>query len=138
MVFYVLRNSEHSAPVVRAREQRTFLAPSTLSSTVAGAVDDDSSLDGRVVVESGARVVASTIRGPVVIGADTTIEHSLVGPFSAIGNRCVVQHSEIEHSVVMDDSSLIEIARLEDPQAERPDVVHRGDHARDTSPHGAC
>ena len=39
---------------------------------------------------------------------------SFIGPFSAIGGQCVVERSEIEHSVVMDGSSIIDIARLED------------------------
>ena len=33
-------------------------------------VDDDSVIDGRVIVEAGAQIVNSTIRGPVAIGAD--------------------------------------------------------------------
>ena len=79
-----------------------------------GHVDDASVIEGRVVVGEGARVVNSTIRGPVAIGARTLVEDSFIGPFSAIGNGCIVRHSEVEHSVVMDDSSVIDIARLED------------------------
>ncbi len=85
-----------------------------IETRIDGKVDDRSVLDGRVVIAEGAEVVGSTIRGPVVIGADTRIEDSFIGPFSAVGNRCTVEHSEIEHSVLMDDSSVIEIARLED------------------------
>ena len=50
----------------------------------------------------------------VAIGAGTTVTDSFIGPFSAVGNQCVVDRSEIEHSVIMDRSSVIEIARLED------------------------
>ncbi len=39
---------------------------------------------------------------------------SFIGPFSAVGNDCVVSHSEIEHSVIMDGSTVTDIARLED------------------------
>ncbi len=63
----------------------------TLERRIDGEVDDESELDGRVVVEAGARVVRSRIRGPVVIGAGTTITDSFVGPFSAIGVRCVIE-----------------------------------------------
>ena len=59
-------------------------------------------------------VINSTIRGPVVIGADTRIENSFIGPYTAIGGGCSVDGSEVEHSVVMDGSSIIGIARLED------------------------
>ena len=59
-------------------------------------------------------VINSTIRGPVVIGSDTRIENSFIGPYSAIGAGCSVDGSEVEHSVVMDGSSIVGIARLED------------------------
>lgn len=96
-----------------------------LEPRIDGEVDEQSSIEGRVVVEAGARVVNSTIRGPVAIGAGTTIVDSFVGPFSAIGNRCTVERSEIEHSVVMDDSSIVEIARLEDSLIGSDAIVQR-------------
>ena len=79
-----------------------------------GKVDESSSIDGRVRIAAGAMVINSTIRGPVVIGPDTRIENSFIGPYTAIGGGCSVEGSEVEHSVVMDGSSIIGIARLED------------------------
>jgi glucose-1-phosphate thymidylyltransferase len=81
---------------------------------IEGKVDESSSIDGRVRVAAGAMVINSTIRGPVVIGADTRIENSFIGPYTAIGAGCNVDGSEVEHSVVMDGSSILGIARLED------------------------
>ena len=81
---------------------------------IEGKVDESSSIDGRVRIAAGAMVINSTIRGPVVIGADTRIENSFIGPFTAIGAGCSVDGSEVEHSVVMDGSSIVGIARLED------------------------
>ncbi len=86
----------------------------TVERRIDGDVDDASELDGRVVVEAGARVVRSRIRGPAVIGAGTTITDSFVGPFSAIGERCVIERSEIEHSVILDDCRVLGVGRLED------------------------
>ena len=96
-----------------------------IESRVEGSVDATSVLDGRVVVERGAEVVNSTIRGPVVIGAGTRVVDSFIGPFSAVGNGCEVVNSEIEHSVVMDDSRIIDIARLEDSLIGSDAVVTR-------------
>jgi glucose-1-phosphate thymidylyltransferase len=79
-----------------------------------GDVDAASSIDGRVVVEAGAVVRNSTLRGPLVIGAGATITDSFIGPYSAIGNGCEVVHSEIEHSVIMERSRIVDIPRLED------------------------
>ena len=81
---------------------------------IEGKVDESSSIDGRVRVAAGAMVINSTIRGPVVIGADTRVENSFIGPYSAIGAGCSVEGSEVEHSVVMDGSTIVGIARLED------------------------
>jgi glucose-1-phosphate thymidylyltransferase len=96
-----------------------------IETRIDGEVDDRSTIDGRVVVEAGASVVASTLRGPLIIGAGTVVEHSFIGPFSAIGNGCEVRHSEVEHSVIMDDSKIIDIQRLEDSLIGREAVVSR-------------
>ena len=79
-----------------------------------GAIDEASQVDGRVVVERGAAIRHSVLRGPIIIGADTTVTDSFIGPFSAIGQRCVVERSEIEHSVVLDDSRILAAGRIED------------------------
>jgi glucose-1-phosphate thymidylyltransferase len=50
----------------------------------------------------------------VIVGAGTTIEDSYVGPFTAIGSRCVVEKSELEHSVILDDCRVIGAGPLED------------------------
>jgi glucose-1-phosphate thymidylyltransferase len=109
---------------------------------VDGTVDDLSVLDGKVVVEAGASVVNSTIRGPVAIGAGTRVVDSFIGPFSAIGASCEVLNSEVEHSVVMDRSRIVDIPRIEDSLIGREVEVLRskarpralrvmvGDHCR--------
>lgn len=96
-----------------------------LERRIDGTVDAGSVLDGRVVVAEGAEVVNSTIRGPVAIGPGTRVVDSFIGPFSAIGGRCEVVNSEIEHSVVMDDSKVIDIPRLEDSLIGSDAVVAR-------------
>jgi glucose-1-phosphate thymidylyltransferase len=92
---------------------------------VDGTVDATSVLDGRVVIEEGAEIVNSTLRGPLAIGSRTRIVDSFIGPFSAIGAGCEIVNSEIEHSVVMDDSHVHDIARLEDSLVGRETVIRR-------------
>jgi glucose-1-phosphate thymidylyltransferase len=79
-----------------------------------GGVDADSQLDGRVVVEAGARVVRSHIRGPAIIGAGSEVVDSFIGPFSAIGPGCLIEHSEIEHSVLLGSARVVDAGRIED------------------------
>ncbi len=90
-----------------------------------GSVDDNSVIDGRVVVAAGAQIVNSTIRGPAAVGAGTRVVDSFIGPYSAIGNGCEVSNSEIEHSVVMDNSRIIDILRLEDSLIGSDAVITR-------------
>ena len=92
---------------------------------IEGSVDSASSVDGRVVVAAGAEIVNSTVRGPVVIGCNTRIVDSFIGPFSAIGDGCTITHSEVEHSVVMDGSTITDIPRLEDSLIGRETVLTR-------------
>jgi glucose-1-phosphate thymidylyltransferase len=92
---------------------------------VDGTVDERSVIDGRVVIEAGAEIVNSTVRGPAAIGAGTRVVDSFIGPFSAVGGNCEVVNSEIEHSVVMDDSSIIDVPRLEDSLIGSDAVVRR-------------
>jgi glucose-1-phosphate thymidylyltransferase len=92
---------------------------------VDGTVDEASTIDGRVIIDAGAEIVNSTLRGPIAIGAGTRVVDSFVGPFSAIGAGCEIVNSEIEHSVVMDDSKVLDIPRLEDSLIGREAVVQR-------------
>ena len=85
----------------------------TFEPKVDGDVDDESELVGRVVIEAGATVRSSRIVGPVIIGSGTRIETSYVGPFTSIGNDCVVAESEIEFSIVLQGSSLEGVRRVE-------------------------
>jgi glucose-1-phosphate thymidylyltransferase len=96
-----------------------------IETRIDGSVDDDSVIDGRVIVEVGAQIINSTIRGPVAIGAGAVIVDSFIGPFSAIGAGCEVRHSEVEHSVIMENSQIIDIPRLEDSLIGSDAVVSR-------------
>jgi glucose-1-phosphate thymidylyltransferase len=96
-----------------------------LATRIDGSVDATSVVDGKVVIDEGAEIVNSTLRGPLAIGRATRVVDSFVGPFSAIGNSCEIVNSEIEHSVVMDGSRVLDIPRLEDSLIGREAVVTR-------------
>lgn len=92
---------------------------------VDGDLDPDSEVVGEVVVESGAKLVRSKIRGPAVIGPGARLEDAFVGPFTAIGADCVLERCEVEHSVVMDGCTIRDIPRLEDSLVGREVVLTR-------------
>jgi glucose-1-phosphate thymidylyltransferase len=66
-----------------------------------GEIDEDSRVEGRVVVEPGAKISGSVVRGPAVIGAGARIEDAYVGPYTSIGEDVLICRSEIEHSIVL-------------------------------------
>ncbi|RMG00182.1 MAG: glucose-1-phosphate thymidylyltransferase [Nitrospirae bacterium] len=93
-----------------------------------GRVDKKSTVMGRVTLEKGVQVVNSVIRGPVRVGRGSVIENSFVGPFTSIGEKVVVRNSVIEHSVILDDTEILDIERLEDSLIGRSARVVSGDH----------
>jgi len=48
----------------------------------------------------------SVVRGPVIIGRGCTISNSYIGPYTSIGDSCMVTDSEIEGSIVMDGTKI--------------------------------
>jgi glucose-1-phosphate thymidylyltransferase len=82
----------------------------TLDRRVEGSVDAESRIEGKVVIEAGATVERSVIRGPVIIGRGARIVHAYVGPFTAIMNDVEIQDSEIEYSIVLEGSSIRDLA----------------------------
>ncbi len=72
-----------------------------LETRLEGEIDDASKVEGRVVVEAGARVAGSVIRGPAVIGAGACIEDAYIGPYTSIGENVHVRRSEVEHSIIL-------------------------------------
>jgi glucose-1-phosphate thymidylyltransferase len=97
----------------------------TLEPRIDGTIDEASQVDGRVVVEEGAVVVGSHVRGPAIIGAGARIENTYIGPFTAIAADCVVVDSEVEHSVVLERSRIEGVPRLTDSLIGRDTLVHR-------------
>lgn len=73
----------------------------TLEARVEGSVDESSNVTGKVVVEQDAEIIASTIRGPAIIGKGTRIRNSYVGPFTSIHDGVLVDGSEVEHSIIL-------------------------------------
>jgi len=97
----------------------------TLEQRIDGAVDEASRVEGRVVVEAGAKLVDSHVRGPAIIGAGTQLTNTYVGPFTAIASDCELVDSEIEHSVVLERTRIVGVPRLTDSLIGRDTEVRR-------------
>ena len=57
----------------------------------------------------------SVVRGPSIIGERTRIVNSYVGPFTSIYHDVEIEDSEIERSIVLEESVIRDIpARIQD------------------------
>jgi len=85
----------------------------------------ESKIEGRVDIAKTAIVKNSTIRGPVVIGDNCSIESSFIGPFTSIGNSSKVSNSSIEYSVLLEGSDIFNVKRLQESLVGRHAKVYR-------------
>jgi glucose-1-phosphate thymidylyltransferase len=72
----------------------------TISTRIEGELVD-SQVDGRVIVEAGARLERSSVRGPAVIGAGAQLTDAYIGPYTAVGDGCVIVNAEVEHAILL-------------------------------------
>lgn len=94
-----------------------------LETRVRGRVDQESRVEFKVVIEKGARVTRSVVRGPAIIGKGALIEDSYIGPFTSIDEGCRISGSEIEHSIVLAGSSVRNMPRRIEDSLIGSDVV---------------
>src|SRR5579859_291773 len=65
-----------------------------------------SQVDGRVIIGPGARLERSSVRGPAIIGAGAQLRDCYVGPYTAVGEGCTIEHAEVEHSILLAGSAV--------------------------------
>jgi glucose-1-phosphate thymidylyltransferase len=88
----------------------------------------ESQVDGRVVIEPGARLERCTVRGPAVIGAGAHLMDCYVGPYTAIGEGCTIENAEVEHSILLAGASVRGLAgRMESSLLGRNVRIGRDD-----------
>src|SRR4051812_41787086 len=105
----------------------------TIIPRIDGHVDEGSRVEGRVVIEAGARIQTSVVRGPAIIGAGTHLVDTYVGPYTAIGADCELRDAEIEHSVVLERSRIIGVHHIHDSLLGREvEVVRSGERPKAT------
>ncbi len=80
----------------------------TIEERVEGDVDEGSTIQFKVIIEEGAEIRNSVIRGPAIIGAKTVIRNAYVGPFTSIDANCRVENVEIQHSIVSENTVIMD------------------------------
>ena len=99
----------------------------TFAASGAEGADAASRVEGKVVLERGARLERSTVRGPAIIGAGAEIRDAYVGPYTSIGADCRIDRCEIENSIVLEGSRLERIpVRIADSLIGKNVRIHPG------------
>jgi glucose-1-phosphate thymidylyltransferase len=99
-----------------------------LSARNDGRVSGNSSLIGNVVIETGAEIINSVIRGPAIIGEGARVENAYVGPFTSLYHGVHIRNSEIEHSIVLENSRILDVrTRIADSLIGKDVVIRRDD-----------
>jgi glucose-1-phosphate thymidylyltransferase len=97
-----------------------------LTRHVEGRVNQASKVNGEVIIEKGACVENSIIRGPAIIGAKTEIFHAYVGPFTSIQEDCRIVRTEIENSIVLQGSEICDIgSRIDESLIGRETKIYK-------------
>jgi glucose-1-phosphate thymidylyltransferase len=78
----------------------------TLPGGIHGEMDAASHVMGRVQIGSGTRLTNTTVRGPAIIGENCVISNAFIGPYTSIANNVTIDNVEMEHSIVLDNTSL--------------------------------
>ena len=87
----------------------------------------DAQIGGRVVVEPGARLERTSVRGPAIVGAGARLVDAYVGPYTAIGEGCVIENAEVEHSILLSGCSVRGLdGRMESSLLGRNVTIGRG------------
>jgi glucose-1-phosphate thymidylyltransferase len=89
----------------------------------------DAQVEGRVVVEKGARLERTLVRGPAIIGAGARVTDAYIGPYSAIDENVTIERAEIEHSIVMEDSTITDLGGRMEASLIGRNVSLRRNHA---------
>jgi glucose-1-phosphate thymidylyltransferase len=88
----------------------------------------DSKIEGRVIVEAGARLERSVVRGPAVIGSGARIVDAYVGPYTSIDAGVTIERAEVEHSILLAGASVTDLdSRMEASLLGRNVQLARGD-----------
>ena len=96
-----------------------------------GEIDAGSQVAGRVEVGEGTSIENSTLRGPASIAEGCKVTNSFIGPFTSIGTGTVIEHSSLEHSVILESCHILGIERLADSVIGRgTDVIKGGQNLK--------
>jgi glucose-1-phosphate thymidylyltransferase len=74
-------------------------------------VVEDSVLNGKVGTGDGTTITGSRLDGPVLLGEGCRIVNSCIGPYVSVGNRSVIENSNVRNTVIDADVLVADLKR---------------------------
>jgi glucose-1-phosphate thymidylyltransferase len=111
----------------------------TIPGEIKGQVDEESTVNGKIQVKTGTRIIKSTITGPVSIAENCTIYNSRINAFTSIGPGTTIKNSSLGASIILDNSCIDGIQCLSNSvigrnveirQTNKDKVFFLGDHSQ--------
>lgn len=90
-------------------EANRIILDTRLDIAIAGNVDEQSQVIGRVKIGAGSKIINSTIRGPIIIGKNCHIERCFIGPYTSIADGAKLIEADVEHSVILQAAKVLGI-----------------------------
>ena len=59
-----------------------------------------------MIIQAGATLERCTVRGPAIIGHGAQLRDAYIGPYTAIGPHCTIHDAEVEHSILLEGSTV--------------------------------
>jgi glucose-1-phosphate thymidylyltransferase len=69
---------------------------------ILGEVSPDSTIGAGVIIQPGAKIINSIIRGPSIIGENTVVENAYIGANTSIYHDCTIRNCELERCIVLE------------------------------------
>jgi glucose-1-phosphate thymidylyltransferase len=82
-------------------EANRIILDTCLQSTIAGKIDEQSRINGRVEIGPDTEIINCIIRGPVTIGSKCYLENCFIGPYTSIASEVRLVDTDLEHSVIL-------------------------------------
>jgi glucose-1-phosphate thymidylyltransferase len=91
-------------------EANAYLLDQREAVKIEGEVDGSSTIEGKVTIGHGSRIVNSQLIGPVDIAADCIVQNSRIGPHVSVSHHCKLEDVTIENSIIMQDNTIFAVS----------------------------
>lgn len=76
---------------------------------------ENSTIKGKASIDENTIIKNNSIvKGPVIIGKNCLISNAYIGPYTSIGDNCKIENTELEGSIVMENTQILNADKIVD------------------------